>query len=154
MIERTRSASLRSPSRSGLSKSVNPSCSASARTSIGSPTTRIILAGSDRYHAHGKVIAIGTLDELRDLVGERDLVQLTGHFEPEGVRRAMDGYAGVDVVTSEPDTLVLAAEGASRRLPDVFAAVSAAGGEIRETTLRQPSLETLFIKLTGRDLRE
>ena len=29
-----------------------------------------------------------------------------------------------------------------------------AGGEIRSTTLSQPSLESLFIKLTGKELRE
>ena len=32
--------------------------------------------------------------------------------------------------------------------------VDAAGGDVHETSLTQPSLETLFIKLTGRALRE
>ena len=40
------------------------------------------------------------------------------------------------------------------QLPAIFQALSAAGGEVRETTLSQPSLESLFIKLTGRELRE
>jgi ABC-2 type transport system ATP-binding protein len=103
---------------------------------------------------HGKVIALGTLEELRDMVGERDILQLTGSFDPEAMRRALGGRDDTEIVTAEKETLVLAAEGASKRLPALFAAVTGAGGEIRETTLRQPSLETLFIKLTGRELRE
>ena len=43
---------------------------------------------------------------------------------------------------------------ASRKLPELFAALAAAGAIIRETTLTQPSLESLFIKLTGKELRE
>jgi ABC-2 type transport system ATP-binding protein len=103
---------------------------------------------------HGRVMATGTLEELRDLVGERDILQLGGRFDAEAVRRALEGRGDVEVVSAEEDGLVLAAEGASRRLPDLLATVSGAGGEIRETTLRQPSLETLFIKLTGRELRD
>ena len=36
----------------------------------------------------------------------------------------------------------------------VFAALASAGAEVRGTSLIQPSLESLFIKLTGRELRE
>jgi hypothetical protein len=41
-----------------------------------------------------------------------------------------------------------------RRLPAIFTAIETAGGELQETSLSQPSLESLFIKLTGRELRE
>ena len=48
--------------------------------------------------------------------------------------------------------MTIAARGASRKLPAIFAALAAA--EIQETTLSLPSLESLFITLTGRELRE
>jgi hypothetical protein len=50
--------------------------------------------------------------------------------------------------------VILSAPGASMRLPAIFAAMSLAGADIRDTTLTQPSLESLFIKLTGKELRE
>ena len=62
--------------------------------------------------------------------------------------------AGIDVVQAEDNLLVLALADASSRLPEVFAALSTAKAEVRGTTLTQPSLESLFIKLTGKDLRE
>jgi ABC-2 type transport system ATP-binding protein len=103
---------------------------------------------------HGKIIAEGTLAELRGLIGERDILRLTGQFDPDAARRALEALPGCEVVSAEPDTLMLAAPDASRKLPAVFAALAAASAEIRETTLTQPSLESLFIKLTGRELRE
>jgi hypothetical protein len=33
-------------------------------------------------------------------------------------------------------------------------ALTGVGAEVRETTMTQPSLESLFIKITGRELRE
>jgi len=100
----------------------------------------------------GKLLAIGTLEELRALVGEKDLVRFTGRFDPSAVSRALEALDDVEVLTVTPDSVTLAARGASRKLPAIFAALGSA--EIQETTLSVPSLESLFIKLTGRELRE
>ena len=103
---------------------------------------------------HGKLLSMGTLDELRRLIGEKDVLRLTGRFDPQATRRALEQAGGVDVVSLDGRTLRLAVEGATRKLPAIFSAIEAAGGELQETSLSQPSLESLFIKLTGRELRE
>jgi ABC-2 type transport system ATP-binding protein len=103
---------------------------------------------------HGKIIAAGTLEELRGAMGERDLVRLTGTFDPERVREAAAAHEGLEVVAAAPDQVTLAVPGASRRLPEILAAVTATGAEVRETTVTRPSLESLFIRLTGKALRE
>ena len=100
----------------------------------------------------GRLLALGTLAELRGLVGEKDLVRLTGRFEPATATRALEALEDVDVVTVSADTVTIAAAGASRKLPAIFGALGSA--DIQETTLSVPSLESLFIKLTGRELRE
>jgi ABC-2 type transport system ATP-binding protein len=106
---------------------------------------------------HGKIIARGTLAELRGMLGERDLVRLSGTFDPArtaAALRAAEGLGGAELVQCEEREVTLALEGATRRMPALFAALAAAGAEVRETTLSQPSLESLFIKLTGKELRE
>jgi len=103
---------------------------------------------------HGKLLAEGTLAELRALLGERDLLRLAGHFEPERAREALAGEADLEIVQADAEQLVLALAGASLRLGGLFAALQACGAQVRETTLSQPSLESLFIKLTGKELRE
>ncbi len=103
---------------------------------------------------HGRLIAQGTLAELRGMLGERDLLRLAGTFPPEAARRALDGLGGIEVVQWDESQLVLSLVDASSRLAAIFATLAAAGCELRGTRLTQPSLESLFIKLTGKELRE
>jgi ABC-2 type transport system ATP-binding protein len=103
---------------------------------------------------HGKVIAAGTLAELRARLAERDLVMLGGSFAPAAVRGALAALPEVEIVAADEHGLTLSMRDASKRLATVFSALASAGSEIRETTLRQPSLESLFIALTGKELRE
>lgn len=103
---------------------------------------------------HGKLIAEGSLAELRGQLGERDLLRLSGKFSPEGIRGALVNFEGCEIVVAEDDALMLSMAGASRQLASLFSALSETGAEIGETTLTQPNLESLFIKLTGRELRE
>ena len=103
---------------------------------------------------HGRLIALGTLPELRAMMGERDLLRFGGSFPAEATRAAMAALSDAEIVALEDHLLTLALPGATRRLPAVYAALAGAGAEVRETTLTQPSLESLFIKLTGAELRE
>jgi len=102
----------------------------------------------------GRIIAQGSLAELRALMGERDMLTLSGSFHPEPARAALLQLGEVEILQASEAQLVLAVAGASKRLPAIFTALDAAGSEIRDTTLAQPTLESLFIKLTGKQLRE
>lgn len=103
---------------------------------------------------HGKLIAEGTLDELRGSLEQHDLLRLSGEFDPAATEAALAGFDGLEVVSADQYTLMLSLPGASRQLPALFGALAGAGMRVAETTLTQPSLESLFIKLTGRELRE
>ena len=103
----------------------------------------------------GKLIAKGTLDELRAMLGERDLLRLSGRFPTEAhIAGALAVIPEAEIVQTDGDSLIVAVPQASRKLPQLLAALTGADAEIRETTLTRPSLETLFIKLTGKELRE
>ena len=101
---------------------------------------------------HGKLLAIGTLAELRALVAEKDLVRLSGRFDASAASKGLAELKEVDVLSVTAEAVTISARSASRQLPAIFAALGAA--DIQETTLTVPSLESLFIKLTGRELRE
>ena len=104
---------------------------------------------------HGKLIAQGTLDELRAMLGERDLLRLSGRFPSEAqIAAALSGQEGAEIVQADEESLIVAAPRASRELPALLAALTRVGAEIHEATMTRPSLETLFIKLTGQELRE
>ena len=103
---------------------------------------------------HGNVIAAGTLSELRARVAERDLLRLTGLFEAKSARMAMERVESAEILQCDENLLLLSLAGASQKLPAIFASLAEAGAEVRGTTLTQPSLESLFIKLTGKELRD
>jgi ABC-2 type transport system ATP-binding protein len=102
---------------------------------------------------HGKLIVMGPLSELRERTGGQDLLRLSGRF-PESVGAALTAMTDVELVTSDEEHLILSVAGGTRRLPELFACVQGNGGEVRETTMTQPSLESLFIQMTGKELRE
>lgn len=108
---------------------------------------------------HGKIIAQGTVDELRAKLGARDVLQLSGSFPPDATRHAMEalsnnGKHDLEFVSQEQQSITLTLSNASQHLPAIFEAVSVAGGNVSETSLRSPNLETLFLLLTGKELRE
>jgi ABC-2 type transport system ATP-binding protein len=103
---------------------------------------------------HGRLIAQGTLGELRAMVGERDLLRLSGVWDNEAVHKALMQLEDIEIVQISDGSATVSMPNASGRLPSVFAALSSAGADVRGANLTQPSLESLFIKLTGKELRE
>lgn len=104
---------------------------------------------------HGKLIAQGTVDELKAKLGARDILQLSGEFPSDiGAALTSRGIGDLEVLSQEEGTLTLTLSVASQHLPAIFEAVSSAGGNVSETSLRSPNLETLFLLLTGKELRE
>jgi ABC-2 type transport system ATP-binding protein len=107
---------------------------------------------------HGKIIAKGTVAELKSQLGARDALQLSGTFPVDETKAAISllaaDIADLEILNQEDDTLLLTLSQASQHLPVIFAAISSAGGSVTETNLRSPNLETLFLLLTGKELRE
>ena len=104
---------------------------------------------------HGKILAEGTLDELKRRVGGRDVVTVRGSFDAEPPGAALrDAPAGVQVTSAEPGRLVLSVEGSGRGAVDLLSRVLADGLAVDGISIQPPSLNTLFLNLTGRELRD
>jgi ABC-2 type transport system ATP-binding protein len=103
---------------------------------------------------HGKILAEGTLDELKRRVGGRDVVTVRGGFDAETARPRFEALPGVQVTSVEPGRLVLSVEGSGRGAVDLLSRVLADGLSIDGISIQPPSLNTLFLNLTGRELRD
>ena len=101
----------------------------------------------------GKVLAEGSLLELRQAAGEREIVALRGDFHAEAVPAAISSAADLQLIKGSNEELLFSVKSAERELSGLMA-IAAAFGTVREVAIKQPSLENLFIKLTGRELRE
>jgi len=105
---------------------------------------------------HGKLIALGTQDELTQLVGESDTVRIgiSGVGDTEALLATLARLDGVGHAALEEDELVLQASNANARLSDFIGAIGAAGGQIKSIRVAEPNLEAVFLHLTGRALRD
>lgn len=105
---------------------------------------------------HGKLIAQGSVDELKAKLGARDVLQLNGEFPGVEIGAALAdrGIGDLEVISQEDGVLTLTMSSASQYLPTIFETITSAGGTVAETSLRSPNLETLFLLLTGKELRE
>ena len=108
---------------------------------------------------HGKLVIQGSVTELRAKLGARDVLQLRGSFPANETRKGMKSLAesaqlDLEIIALEADSLTLTLSSASQHLPAVFQSITNAGGTVTETSLRSPNLETLFLLLTGKELRE
>jgi len=102
---------------------------------------------------HGAILAEGTLQELRQAAGAREIIALRGTFRAEAVALEVEKQADVELIKASEDELLLTVQRAEQQLTQLLAMASTLG-TVREVAIRQPSLENLFIKLTGRELRE
>ncbi len=105
---------------------------------------------------HGKLIALGTHEELVKLVGEKAEVHLGVDKHLQEVSERWCALAGVahSEVDDESMEITVLVDDADEALPRLFDAARPLGVRITSVNVVEPNLETVFLHLTGRALRE
>jgi ABC-2 type transport system ATP-binding protein len=103
---------------------------------------------------HGKILVQDTPAALKGSVGAQKVYELDlGSRENLAVlMQQLQKLPGVASAESTPKGVRIFAQGADGLLSDVVRAATPYG--LRDLTITETSLETVFIRLTGRDLRE
>lgn len=106
---------------------------------------------------HGDVIALGTQAELTQMVGERDtlILKVPGVTQPviDTLCRVPGVEKCIHVDDQEHELRVVASAGRSV-LPDAIRIVNEAGLSLQSVEVHEPTLEVVFLHLTGRALRD
>jgi ABC-2 type transport system ATP-binding protein len=103
---------------------------------------------------HGKLIAEGTRSELVSLVDDRDRVQLSGSGDFEPAIQAIDDLQGVLELHRTDNGLELIVQDTGELLPVLLDRIGKTGTSLSSIEVRKPNLETVFLHLTGRTLRD
>lgn len=100
---------------------------------------------------HGRIMAEGTRDELLSKLDERPLIRLKrSELSATIVEATMEaGYTW-----SDDENAYLATLPDGVRLSELYQLIEDKGLEYRSLEMRPPSIENLFLHLTGRSLRE
>jgi ABC-2 type transport system ATP-binding protein len=102
----------------------------------------------------GKIVAYGTYGELVKIVGELDRVDLAVNLPGEQVAPGWRTIQGVHQVSAQDGRLTLLVEDSNLALPRLFESATQAGARIISVQIQEPNLETVFLHLTGRALRD
>jgi daunorubicin resistance ABC transporter ATP-binding subunit len=106
---------------------------------------------------HGKVLAEGTVAELKEGTGT-DIVITVRYEEPVTPALAehagLAGRPGVTKVETDGDQVRVFTREPDGVLGELVAAGAAEGLHVRDAAQLKPSLETVFLTLTGREYRE
>jgi ABC-2 type transport system ATP-binding protein len=97
---------------------------------------------------HGRIVALDTPERLKDRVGG-DVVTLEVD-DPEAVVRLLRERYELDPKT-EDDTVIVSVDGGEAWLPEFLRQVDA---RVSSIALRRPTLDDVFVELTGRAIRE
>lgn len=104
---------------------------------------------------HGRLLAEGTLEELQRRVGGEEIVTLRGDFDVDALRDRLLQAGGVRLIAAEKGKLVVATgEAGKRGSVELLQHLFQQQIELDGLTLEPPSLNGLFLKLTGRELRD
>jgi ABC-2 type transport system ATP-binding protein len=100
----------------------------------------------------GRLVAEGTPTELKRQVGD-DLIIARVEGDVAAAAVAVRGVDGVEVVDASGHELVVACPDGARAIGPVAVAIAAASIELRDLTLRTPTLDDVFLEMTGNRLR-
>ncbi len=102
----------------------------------------------------GVIRAEGTRRELVALLGEKDRIALSATGDLQAVARALAALPAVDDASLREGGLDLIVADARANLTTVLGTASDAGASVGGVEVIEPDLEAVFLKLTGKALRD
>ena len=102
----------------------------------------------------GKVVASGTHKELVELVGEQTRIDLGLNCESEKVVPSWAIVDGVSRVSGLDGKATVLVDDSNMVLPRLFETATSLGARITSVDIQEPNLESVFLHLTGRALRD
>ena len=104
---------------------------------------------------HGRLLALGTPSELKASTGADTIVTVSASGDLDALAAALrERVPGAQQAARVENTVVLEVQGLQGVIPSVFGAAESAGFDVTDISVSEPSLETVFINLTGKELRE
>jgi ABC-2 type transport system ATP-binding protein len=102
----------------------------------------------------GKIIAFGKHDELVKMVGEQTRIDLTFNAEVEAIIPAWEEIEGVSGIDASDGKVTALVDDSNHALPRLLEVAAQGGVRILSVDFKEPNLESVFLHLTGRALRD
>ena len=101
----------------------------------------------------GKILAMGTADQLKSMLGQDVIYVAIDNVNNDINVCNIFSFAKICKVLRD-NRLELVVDNATKALPEVFHIAESKGLKITEVSYRRPTLNEVFLHLTGRELRD
>lgn len=112
------------------------------------------LCGRIAIMDHGHILANDTPGALKRSLGAETVVSLRSEGDDQATKAAIERVSSVQRVERSGELFHIYCATDPRTVADIVAAASGAGSAVRDLSVSPPTLENVFIQLTGRALRE
>jgi ABC-2 type transport system ATP-binding protein len=104
----------------------------------------------------GKFITSGTISELRETIGDRSriVMNFSGSHELESIKTTLPSEIKEKDLLMNQNELAVFHKEPQKILSELIQSVTGAGFEITSVEIVEPNLESVFLHLTGRSLRD
>jgi ABC-2 type transport system ATP-binding protein len=113
------------------------------------------LCGRVAIMDHGKILALDTPENLKKSTGIDTIVTVRATGDLDALsKHLLERVVGATHARLVDKGVELHVAGAEQLLTRVIAAAEASGSSVQDLSVAEPSLETVFINLTGKELRD
>ena len=103
----------------------------------------------------GRILALDSPDALKEQIDADTIVTVTATGDRDALARALEARVpGIALTRPVDGGVELHVKGKDRLLPAVVTGAEDAGFPVLDISVTEPTLETVFIKLTGKELRD
>jgi ABC-2 type transport system ATP-binding protein len=103
---------------------------------------------------HGRILALDTPDALKRSTGADTIVTVKADGDADALARRLSEELGATRARVVDGGVELHVAGVERLVPRVVGTAERAGFDVVDLSVSEPSLETVFINLTGKELRD
>ena len=104
---------------------------------------------------HGRILAMDSPRKLKDTIGADTIVTISSHGNLDVLEYLLKNHVEGAVNTRRVDgNIQLQVKGREGVLPRVVNVAEKEGFDITDLSITEPTLETVFVNLTGKELRE
>ncbi|WP_343888015.1 DUF4162 domain-containing protein [Kribbella sandramycini] len=104
---------------------------------------------------HGRIVAAGTPDDLKQQVsGDAVRLALTTPADAPATTKIIQGLEGATAVETDATTVTFRIPRGGAILPGLLRSIDAQGIELSGVEVHRPTLDDVFLTMTGRSLRD
>lgn len=102
----------------------------------------------------GKLLKLDTPENLKKSIGEGDVLEIEVENSNNSLEERLEKIDGINRIKVTDNIITIHLLNAIRKLPDIIRITEDEKIKIKDISIRQNTLEDVFIELTGRALRE